>query len=82
MQEESRRLLQDPNLTQEQRVQRLQDMRTQAEQRMQQLFGDKGAQILERLPGSRMAERYGLPATRVEVNPNPGVDNSVPANPP
>ena len=81
MQEEAKRLLQDGNLTPEQRAQGLQEMRIQAEQKAQELFGDKAAQILQKLPGFRSAERSGMPVNRGEVNPNPGVDNAAPLPP-
>ena len=81
MQEEAKRLLQDGNLTPEQRAQALQEMRVQAEQRAQELFGDKAAQILQKLPGFRSAERSGMPVNRSEVNPNPGVDHVAPIPP-
>lgn len=57
LQQESRRILQDPTLTQEQRMQSLQDMRAQAQQTMQQFFGEKGAQLIQRLPEFRSRER-------------------------
>jgi hypothetical protein len=70
IQAESKRVLQDPSLSQEQRAQTLAEMRNQAQARMQQLFGDKGAEILQRLPNVRMAERYNLPPNAIPVTPN------------
>jgi hypothetical protein len=52
MQDEAKRVMQDPNLTQEQRAQTLQDMQSQAIQKLQQLFGDKANQVLQQLQGS------------------------------
>ena len=77
MQEEAKRLMQDPSLNQEQRVQSLQDLRGQAQQKIQQLFGDKGAQMLQQIPDFRLIQRYGL-----SENPNPGVNNLAPTTPP
>jgi hypothetical protein len=74
MQQEASRLLQDPNLTQEQRAQGLQDLRTLAEQKLQQLFGDKANQILQRLPGIPMAGQYGLRVNGVDVNLKSGAN--------
>ena len=50
MQQDATRVMQDPNLTPEQRAQSLQAMRALAEQKLQQVFGDKANQVLQRLP--------------------------------
>jgi membrane protein involved in colicin uptake len=61
IQEDAKRVMQDPSLTQEQRAQSLQQMQTQAQQTLQQLFGDKANQVLQRLQGN--------PATRSRQAP-------------
>lgn len=81
IQAEAKRVLQDPNLTQEQRMQTLQEMRVQAEQKIQQIFGDKAPQILQRLSGNRLVERDGLPVTGPGVNPNPAPNPVLPNAP-
>jgi hypothetical protein len=81
MQDESKRILQDPALTQEQRAQTLNDMRVQGQQRMQQILGDKGTQILQQLPANQLAVRYGLPLERIQTIPNPGPGNAGPPVP-
>jgi hypothetical protein len=82
MQEEAKQVLQNTNLTPEQRTQSLQEMRLQAEQRFQQIFGDKAPQVLDRLGINRMAQRYGLPATTTEANLNRINVNPVPTSQP
>jgi hypothetical protein len=52
IQEDAKRVMQDPSLTQEQRAQSLQQIQTQAQQTLQQLFGDKANQVLQRLQGN------------------------------
>jgi len=71
MQQDAMRVMQDPSLTQEQRVQSLQDMRAVAEQKLQQLFGDKANQVLQRLPLNQMAQSYRFGANSIIVNPKP-----------
>jgi hypothetical protein len=83
MQEEAKRLLQDPNITPEQRTAGFQQMQAQGEQMLQQLFGDKSKQILQRLQGDagnpRFNQRYGIGVggDRVQVIP-PGGGNPAP----
>lgn len=71
MQNQSRQIAQDPNLTGEQRAQALQQLRADAQQRATQLFGDKASDMLQRLPNVRGS----VPANNLEVFPNPGVAN-------
>jgi hypothetical protein len=47
MQQDAMRVMQDPNLTPEQRAQSLQEMRALAQQKLQQVFGDKANQLLQ-----------------------------------
>jgi hypothetical protein len=68
MQDEAKRLMQDPNLTQEQRSQSLQDLQIQALQRLQPFFGDKADQVLQRLQGNPMANQPGF---RANINQKP-----------
>jgi hypothetical protein len=51
MQDAAKRILQDVTQTPEQRAQALSAMRAEGQQRLQQILGDKGAPILQRLPG-------------------------------
>ncbi|MFO1498328.1 MAG: hypothetical protein U1G07_08055 [Verrucomicrobiota bacterium] len=74
-QADSKRIMQDPNLTQEERMQSLQGIRTQAEQTMQQLFGDKGAKMMQRLPSVRLAERYGASVNATPIINDHAVEN-------
>src|SRR5262249_15941036 len=62
LQDAAQRVLQDASLSQDQRAQNLNQIRAQAQQALQQLFGDKAGQIVQRLPQSQMADRYGLTA--------------------
>ena len=75
MQAETKRIMQDASLTPEQRAQSLQGMRTQAQQTFQQLFGDKGAQMIQRLPAGRLADRYGITVETLPVLTQPVVDH-------
>lgn len=70
-QEEAKKIMQDPGLSPEQRMQSMEGLRVQAEQQAQQIFGDKAAQIMQRIPGGNMAQRFGISVDRVPVNPVP-----------
>jgi hypothetical protein len=72
VQDQTQRILQDPNLTPDQRSQSLNELRTATQQRLQQTFGDKASQLLQQgqLPPA-IAQRYGIivnPAVRVVPN--------------
>lgn len=83
MQNESKRIMGDASLTPEQRLESLQGLQAQAQQTLGEVFGDKAAQVLQRLPNVRLAERYGLPGNRVQtVIPNSGTDHVIPGTPP
>jgi hypothetical protein len=72
MQDQSKQIAQDPNLSGDQRALALQQLRAEAQQRATQLFGDKAGEVLQRLPNMRVAERLGLPLNNIQVVPNPG----------
>jgi hypothetical protein len=70
-QEESKKIMQDPNLSQEQRMQSFEGLRIQAEQQAQQIFGDKAPQIMQRIQGGNMAQRFGIQVEKAPVHPVP-----------
>ena len=76
VQDQSARIMQDPNLTPEQRAQGLNDLRTQVGQKLQQLFGDKAAQLMSQFPGGPgINQRYNIPPNLVPALPPAPVDN-------
>lgn len=73
VQEQSKRVLSDPTLSPEQRLQTLNEMRSQAEQQFQQILGDKSVEFMQRLPGvQQLGARYGVPVVpKAAANPAP-----------
>jgi len=62
LQQDSQRILQDVTLSPEQRAQALNELGVQGQQQLQQILGDKGAQLLQRIPGMGPRLIQPLPA--------------------
>lgn len=77
IQSDSRRIMQDPSLTTDQRAQQLEGLRVQAEETIHQLFGDKAEQFMRQLPGAQVSQRFAIPVDRMAVNPTPTTEHVI-----